>query len=317
MKIAQYLKGPRGVQKQAIVFSAFAKAFGKSLIAGTPDFGVEPVPGCIRFWAKEVHLYLEPDIRLQIEDLFGNLIVRDPGRPFAPEAKGDYDLRVEGGKIFLDAESLSHLLNRYLLPGTMIEKISIAFEGQTMKAEARINFSHVNLPISLESEISLSPEGRIALRTKKLSSPNFLLSGLLRFFPVEIARVLKLPEGAPLSVHGDTLFVDAEGIIPCPKVFGCLKAVELENGQLGLTYAGKVPKPPLLEPAPHYLMCVGHEVEIGKILLRDARLQVIQADPEKKHLDFSLESYHRQLIEGIARLRPDEALLVSIPNLRE
>lgn len=302
------------IKRQALVFSTFVKAFGKSLISGMPR--EEVPPGHMQMWGKNVHLYLEPDICLQMHDLYGHLVVEDPKKPLALEAKQEYDLHVRGGSLSLDEEGLENLINRYAIPGSMIERIQVSIEDSLVRMTAKVRLHGIAFPVSLDCEVSLTREGLIQLAPTHISSPNFLVGGFMRFFPVSLEKTLIMPKGSALSISGNVLRVDPEKIVPAPRVFGRLQAIRLDGKRLHLTYEGDAPEPPLLEPADRFLLCLGHELELGKLLLRDTRLQVLGMEGNQ-HLDFSLLGYRDQLAQGCARLGLDGDIVATIPNLHK
>lgn len=302
------------IKRQALVFSTFVKAFGKSLISGMPR--EELPPGHMQLWGQNVHLYLEPDICLALHGLYGHLVVKDPARPLALEAKGEYDLHVRGGSLSLDEESLENLINRYAIQGSMIERIQLSIEDGLIRMTAKVRFHGIAFPVSLDCEVSLTREGLIQLAPTHLSSPNVLVGGFMRFFPVSLEKTLVMPKGSALSLSGNLLRVDPGKIVPAPRVFGRLKKIHLEGKHLHLCYEGTPPDAPLLHPTERYLLCLGHELELGKLLLRDTRLQVIGLK-EEDALDFSLTGYREQLAQGCAQLGVDGEILASIPNLHK
>ncbi|MNY31767.1 hypothetical protein D3C86_1659420 [compost metagenome] len=169
----------------------------------------------------------------------------------------------------------------------------------------------------MESEVSVGPEGMIELLPQRLAVSEVGIGGMIKLFNLELDRLLEMPPDAPLRVSGNQITIDPAGIFPSPKAIGRPTAVRIERGELVLAYTDPTPAEaaPLLDPqAPNYMVCMGHDLLVGKMMMHDAHFQIVNQEPAS-HLDFSLDHYRSQLAAGSSSLHAGDQLLVRLPNL--
>lgn len=312
--------------KKAKVLSAFLGAFGKTIVSGGgPGIRWRPVreqlkrlsAGHMRFWARNLHLYLEEDLQLVIHSVEADLAVHDPEVPIIPERKDSYDFRVIAGHIAMSEETLSRILTRYVLAKGPLEDAELSLPGDRLVLQARVRKGAFRVPIRLEAVPAIDARGMIALTPLRIAIGNLGVGGVMQLLRVDLASLIELPAGSPLEIRGNTVLLDPEGIIPEPRTLGSPTEVALAPGWLHLYYhpGTEADPPPLLEGgAANYLYCIGHDLLIGKMLLGDACFQVVNKEPAD-HLDFSLERYRLQLSQGESSLKPGGEVLARIPNL--
>lgn len=315
-------------QRKARELSAFAKAFYQTLFTGHPPSPAEKelasLPeGRSRIWAKNLHLYYDDAVVLKIRDLVADMRVHDTGYPLRPDRKDSYSIVIHQGAIRLPSASLEALLNRHVLHKSDLPlydaRVSISGDRLTLHAKLRWR---LNLPVPIALECQLLPveEGRIVLLVERIRAAEIGLGGLMGFLNMNLESLLPSSEvgAAGLRVKDNRLYIDPIATLPEPRSEGRPKAARLERGELVLTYAPDDeldPPPPLIDPeAPCYVLGVGHDLLIGKMLMKDAYYQVVSRDGTT-HLDFSLEGYREQLASGNSTLSNDGAVLVRLPNL--
>lgn len=313
-------------KRKALELSAFAKAFYQTLFTGHPPSPAEKelaaIPaGRSRIWAKNLHLYYDDAVVLRIKDMVADMRVHDPGFPLMPDRKDSYSIVIHQGTIRVPAASLEALLNRHVLPKADLPlqeaRVSISEDHLILHAKLRWKF---NLPVPIVLECRLMPvdDGRVVLLVDRIRAAEIGLGGLLGFLNMNLESLLAPPPGGSLEVRDNQLYIDTIATLPEPRSEGRPISAHLERGELVLRYEPLVamdPPPPLIEPeAPCYVLGVGHDLLIGKMLMKDAYYQVVSRDGAT-HLDFSLEGYRQQLAAGNSTLSNDGAVLVRLPNL--
>lgn len=312
---------PRKLKSQAEILSAFASAFGQTLISHpkpSPE-SAAIAPGSTRVWAQNVSFHLAEGIVLKLKDFVADLQVKDPERPLIPEMKDSYFFVIRSGRIRLSAISLEAMINTYLLPsvGHPLKEARLTLSGDRLILRGKVHKMGFDLPITLESLVGITPEGMLELQVERIALSEVGLGGMFKFFKLELENLMELPPTGPLQVRGDCMIIDPGGIFPSPKAVGLPSSAMIERGELVLGYGMTDPStiPPLLDPkAANYLLCVGHHLLIGKMMMHDAYLQIINHEPSS-HLDFSLDRYRDQLAAGNSSLHHGDQLLVRLPNL--
>lgn len=315
-------------QRKARELSAFAKAFYQTLFSGHPPSPAEKelasLPeGRSRIWARNLHLYYDDAVVLKIRDMVADMRVHDAGYPLMPDRKDSYSIVIHQGSIRLPAASLEALLNRHVLykSDLPLHDARISISGDRLILHAKLRW-RLNLPVPIALECLLMPveDGHIVLHVERIQAGEFGLGGLLGFLNMNLETLLPTSSGgvAGMTVSGNRLYIDPIAALPQPRSEGRPTSVHLERGELVLTYEPDDeldPPPPLIDPqAPCYVLGVGHDLLIGKMLMKDAYYQVVSHDGAT-HLDFALEGYRRQLAAGNSTLSNDGAVLVRLPNL--
>jgi len=316
------------LQRKARELSAFAKAFYQTLFTGHPPSPAEKelaaLPeGRSRIWAKNLHLYYDDAVVLKIREMIADMRVHDPGYPLMPDRKDAYSIVIHQAEIRLPAASLEALLNRHVLPHSdlPLHDARVSIVGDRLILHAKLRW-RLNLPVPIVLECQLLPvdAGRIVLLVERIRAAEIGLGGLLSFLHLNLESLLpQSQEGTGgMTVEENRLYIDPIATLPEPRSEGRPTSVHLERGELVLKYEPEDeldPPPPLIDPqAPCYVLGVGHDLLIGKMLMKDAYYQVVSRDGAK-HLDFALAGYRRQLAEGNSTLSNDGGVLVRLPNL--
>lgn len=244
--------------------------------------------------------------------------MNDPDEPLVPEARDTYVFAIRAGTVRLPAASLEALLNRYILPavGAPLKDARLSISGDRLVLRGKVHRFRLDLPITLESQVAIGTDGMIELLPEHIAVSEVGVGGMFKLFKLELERLIDLPSGGPFRILGNQITIDPVQIFPAPRAIGHPSTVRIERGELVLEYGdGDRPTPPpLLDEAPNYLMGVGHDLVVGRMLMHDACFQIVNQEPSK-HLDFSLERYREQLGRGASSLRPGDQLLVRLPNL--
>lgn len=315
---------PRRIKTQAQILSAFVTAFGRTLITQKRTTREEQAlaeiaPGAMRVWAQNARLFFDDAVVLKLRDFVADLQVKDPDRPLIPELKDSYVFAIRQGQIRLTAPSLEALLNRYVLPaaGHPLREARLSIQGDRLVLRGKVHKMGLDLPITLESEVSVGPGGLMELLPHRIAVSEVGIGGMIKLFKLDLESLMDLPADGPFRVQGNQITIDPAEIFPAPKAIGRPTSVSLERNELVLIYQPETPiePPPLIAPeAPNYMLCLGHDLLIGKMMMHDAYFQIINQDAAN-HIDFSLEHYREQLAAGNSSLHSGDQLLVRLPNL--
>jgi hypothetical protein len=229
-------------------------------------------------------------------------------------------LRVDSGEIGLSSAILASLLNNnvFAYPRAPLKglKVRIANHQAILKGTLR---KGVDVPFEMMGTVTATPEGKIRLHTLKVKPAHLPVKGLMDLLDIKVSDLVNLEETRGIKVEGNDLILDPERIGPPPRLQGKVQRVRLEGDQMILSFE-KAPGTPETEPlrppcsgAVNYMYLRGGTLRFGKLTMRDADLQLIDAEP-RDYFYFSLDKYNQQLVAGYSRNRPNYGLLVFMPD---
>ena len=310
----------------AKVFGAFVKAFGDTFRAGaklqqtvTAQLG-EVAPGTSRLWARNARLILEEGIAILTEDLQAHLQVRDPAQPLVPEKPEGYRFVIHRARMAMDGPSIANLMNRHaFLPGvpSPLSDVRVALpEGQILLKAAFRPTRFVSMEIAMALAVAVAPDGRIALMPTEIRAQGLPVDKLMSLLGFELGRMM--PQGAKMAFEHGRILINPVGMMPAPEASGKLVGAEVTGDHLVMTYDDGTAaiEPPLAEPeADSYIAMLGHDLLVGKIMMKDVCLQMVPLDPEARWIEFALPHYRAQLAAGESSLRYGDELLYRLPSV--
>jgi len=113
----------------------------------------------------------------------------------------------------------------------------------------------------------------------------------------------QLPHDKGVSADKNDLLLDPNKMLPPPQVELHLVEVHVEGDELMQTYDAGKHQPDLQLPRPdekNYMYFRGGTIRMGKLLMPDADMQVIDTDLTDP-FDFFLDRYNEQLVAGYSR----------------
>jgi hypothetical protein len=318
------------VASTAKVLSAFVQAFSKTLMSGRSTAKsitaqIQDTPeGVSRLWARNAKMVMEEGIALLIDQLQAEIHVTDPLTPLIPEKKESYAFHIQRGRIGMDAESLSTLMNRYAFPaGTRSPlydfRISLPEGRLQMQATFRVN-RFMSIGISLAATMTVNPDGLLILTPVEIRSGSIPIDKIMGLLGVQMSRLMPAEAASAFVVEGDRIFINPVGLFPAPKTTGLLVHAEVTGDHLVMTYDnGASPvDPPLIETdSPVYLAMLGHDLLVGKITMTDVCLQMVPLDPAATWVELSMPHYRAQLAQGESSLKFGDELLYRIPTVAD
>lgn len=325
-----FLEPARVLADQAKVVSAFMRAFGfvlgKGLRGAKPlktqvAAQIQAIPeGTSRLWGKHARMVMEEGIAMLVDELQAELEVLDPLSPLIPEQPEGYLFKIQSGRMAMDGESISNLMNRHAFAGAEhppLSDISVRLpEGRiVMKATFHAN-RFLALPLRLVASAAVSPDGKIELVPHEIKAGALPVDRLLGLLGLELARFMPTHGVRAMSFVGDRVYIDPLGMFPAPRATGRLVGVEVTGDHMVMIYDDGTPAytPPLVEPdADSYLAMVGHDLLVGKITMKDICVQLVPLDAASGWVELSLPHYRQQLANGESHLDHADRLLYRLP----
>jgi hypothetical protein len=140
----------------------------------------------------------------------------------------------------------------------------------------------------------------------------------MRIFGLELGRLVTLREDRGVRIAGNDFLISADRMLPAPRIQGRVTGMRLERGRMILTFTspGEAAKAPLSPPdrsSHNYMYYRGGILAFGKLTMRDAELEIVDANP-RDPFDFFLDHYNDQLVASYDENLPDGGLIVHMPD---
>jgi len=278
----------------------------------------EPAPVRCGVEMRNVRLHLADDVVLAVRALDGEFVSQGRGAPPTFDDPRSYTLRMRSADLAMDTASLTALIARALGSGSApIRDVTVAIEKGALQVRGTMK-KGVSVPFTMQAEVSAAPDGSMRLHARSLKAVGVPVKGLLDLVGVDIADLMKAPQGSGIRADGDDLLIDTTALLPPPRTEGRLQQVAIVGQQLTMrmTGAASPPSRPKTLPLPkarNYLYFFGGSIRFGKLTMSDADMQLIDADP-RDPFDFFPQRYEAQLVAGYSRNTPRHGLQVFMPD---
>jgi hypothetical protein len=268
---------------------------------------------------RNVALHVADGVVLNVRVLDGEFVGRMRGVPPTFDDPQSHSLRLRSADLAMDAASLTNLLAQQLraFPASSIRDVRVTIENGALHVRGKVK-KGLTVPFSMVAEISAAADGTMRLHATKLKAVGVPVKGLLDLLGVDVADVVKLPEGAGIRAEQDDLLIDTAALLPPPRTEGRLREVTIVGQRLMLKMTGSAspPQRPATLPLPrarNYLYFFGGSIRFGKLTMHDADMQLIDADP-RDPFDFFPARYEAQLVAGYSRNTRRKGLQVFMPD---
>jgi len=265
---------------------------------------------------RRVNFHVDPTIVLQIEYLRGKLLATRPGAPVIFEDSRSFILQIDSATITLDTRAMGELLNRYVFAysGAPLKSLSLTVEGKQLRQRGRLH----GFPFSILSDVSVTPAGELRLRPVKIKAFGIGVTGLMRFFGMQLEKMMSLRKARGIRADHNDLLITPTALLPPPQIRGHLFSVALRDSAIVQVFrpdSGPVPAPltPPDSSAVNYMYYQGSSLRFGKLTMTPADLLILDADPSD-WFEFFLAHYNDQLVAGFSRNTPSHGLITTMPD---
>lgn len=290
-----------------------------------PRIGVEDIPTPAEAQAKantqgqmrNVWFYFDDYLYLDIHSMRGELVPKEAGKPLNFDNKTTFVMKVDTGRIGMRSASIDRLMNVYLFgyPNAPLRNLHVTTEGKQLRQEGIIH-KIVDIPFIMWADVSVD-HGRIRLHPTKVSICGINGLGLLKAVGMTLQKMLDLPEGRGVTADKNDLLLDPNRILPPPAVELTLVDAHVEGDELVQVFDAGRHLPPLELPHPeekNYMYFRGGTLRMGKLLMVDADMQVVDTDPSDP-FSFFIDRYNEELVSGFSRNQPNYGLLVFMRDI--
>jgi hypothetical protein len=291
---------------------------------GTIEFPLPDVAHARGPTQAEMHnvdFHIDAVAVLNIHQLRGEMVAKKPGDPVNFDNKNDFILKVDTGRIGMKPPSLDILMNAYVFHynGAPLRNLRISFDGKQMVQQGIIH-KIVDIPFTMWADVS-ADQGRIRLHPTKIDICGINGLGLLKAVGQNLEKMIgkELPHDKGVFADKNDLLLDPQKMLPPPQTELHLVDAHVENGELMQVYDAGRHLAPLALPKPdekNTMYYRGGTLRMGKLLMIDADMQVIDTDPSDP-FDFYIDRYNDQLVQGFSRNQPNYGLVVYMRDFND
>jgi hypothetical protein len=265
---------------------------------------------------RNVGFHVDRTVVLHIHDLRGQMLDKERGKPLNFDDKRSFVVRVFTGRIGVDGQSLTDLMNRYVFnyKGSPLKNLTVRIENGQLVQEG---FMHkvIDIPFRMTADVSATDDGWIRIHPVKIDICSIDGKGLMKAFGISLQKVMtKLPPGVRVEKN-DTLIQPLK-ILPPPAIEGRLTDAKIEGNELvqifddGRGIAALQPPDP---SAKNFMYFQHGTLRMGKLFMVTADMQVIDLDPADP-FDFFIDEYNAQLVAGFDKNRANYGLTVHMKD---
>ena len=254
---------------------------------------------------RNVNFHFDEIGYLDIHELRGEMQAKEIGKPVNFDNKMTFVMRVDRARIGMKSPSLDDLMNAYVfkMSDPPLRQLHITMDGKQLKQEGIIH-KIIDIPFTMWADVSAS-NGLIRIHPTKISICGINGLGLLKAVNETLEKMIgkQLPHDKGISADKNDLLLDPNKMLPPPQVELKLTEVHVEGDELMQTYDAGQHRPDLQLPRPdekNYMYFRGGTIRMGKLLMPDADMQVIDTDLSDP-FDFFLDRYNEQLVAGYSR----------------
>lgn len=293
-------------------------ALAGSLIVAAGLPAAVPVSAPVQIEMRNVRLHAAEGVILDIASLRGEMVSRRANQPPVFDDQQSYVLQVSSAEISMDMSSLTHLLNDYVFAyeGSPLRGIRVDVDEGRLAQKATLH-KGIPLPISLKATVSTTPDGRLRLKTEKVSAIGVPAKSLIHLFGLELEDLVSLKNRRGIEIDGDDVILSPGQVLPPPEIRGRLQSVAIAGDRLVQKFSSGASVKPLTDrpdrTAPNYIFFSGSSITFGRLTMRPARLQLIDGDP-KDPFDFFPSKYEAQLVAGYSKNTRDGGLKTFMPD---
>jgi hypothetical protein len=240
---------------------------------------------------RNVTLHVADGVVLRVPTLDGELVATRRGSPPVFDDPASYILRLKAAEMSIDAASLNTLMARVLSGQPSIKELTLSIaEGQVIQ-KGKLQ-KGITVPFTLKTSVSPTPDGRVRLHATSLKAIGIPVKGMLDFFGVELASLMKIHGRRGLQIEGDDILLAPAAILPPPATEGVVTSVRVAGDRLVMQLSGNAPPGrPATLPDPrsrNYVYFHGGTVRFGKLTMSDADLQLTDGDPATRSTSFPI-----------------------------
>ena len=303
--------------RMALVFAALLLHFFPAIRLATAEGTTRNAGPDVQIEMRNVQLHVDAGIVLSVTRLRGVMVSRTAGAPPVFDDQRSYVLKLEAAELSIDMASLQNLMNRHVFgyEGSPLTDVSVEVDGARLKMKGKMHKGIV-VPFSTTTSVSTTAEGAMRLHVESMKALGIPAKGLLGAFGLTLDDVVSVKNRRGVDIQDNDIVIAAGHVLPPPQIEGHLTRAIVQGGRLVQTFGDPAKQASLVRPsraARNYIYFGGGTITFGKLTMRDADLQLIDADP-RDPFDFFPARYDAQLVAGYSKNTPSKGLRTYMPD---
>ena len=267
-----------------------------------------PDAHAVEFAMKNVVYHYSDSVSVHIAQLQGSLTPTEPGAAVFFDDKNSFTLVLASAEISISCNALAQVLNEDVFSSSdaPIKNLSLESKNNQLIMKGKLP-QKADVPFETTGDLSAEPDGRIRVRTDHIKAAHLPVKGLLDLFGIDLDSLFNTKKIRGIAVEKDDLILDAQQILPAPRIQGKVTAVHIRGNEIVLTFGSPQPPGFAVKQTGNYMAFRHSDMRFGKLTMHDADLIMIDMDPHDP-FDFFLDHYQDQLVAGYTKSTPQYGL---------
>ncbi|MGB7435586.1 MAG: hypothetical protein WBR26_27695 [Candidatus Acidiferrum sp.] len=252
---------------------------------------------------RNVMFHLTPSAAAHLVVLSGELWPTGKNEMVVFDDKDSFEVRIANGTMAISPQALSDVMNNYVFAkkDAPLKDITVSINDDQLIIKGKLH-SKGDLPFGTSGTLSVNDDGRLRLRTQKITALHVPVKGLMSLFGIELAKVMNTSKIDGIDADKNDLLMDLSLLLPPPHIRGKVVAVHIEKNAV-VTIFGDGGKSLPTSEKHSYMAFSGNAVKFGHLVMDPANLTVLDLDPAAT-LDWDQDHYRQQLEAGYSKLTP-------------
>ncbi len=276
--------------------------------AETPSNEVPAASGhAVKTEMRNVMFHLTDQAAVHVEALSGELLPAGKHEMPVFDDKTSFEVGIVNGRISITPQAMASLLNTHVFArnDSPFKGISISIEKDRLLIKGKLH-TKGDIPFETTATLSTTSDGRIRVSTEKLKAMHLPMKGMMDKFGIELGNLISTSKIPGMVTDKDDVLMDLAVLLPPPHIRGKASRVLIENNAIVTIFGQGAASASTMEAA-SYMTFQGNRVRLGKLIMVDADLTVLNLDSGDA-IDWSQDHYRDQLVAGYTKMTPSFGL---------
>jgi hypothetical protein len=273
----------------------------------------KPVDG-IKADMRNVLFHMTPIAAAHLVVLSGELWPTGKNPMVVFDDKNSFEVRVSTGTVSISPDALADIMNSYVFAkaDAPLKDLTVAIENGRLIIKGKLH-TKGDISFATAGTLNVTPDGRIRVRTEKITAMKVPVKGMMGLFGIELAKMVNTNKIPGMDTDKNDLLMDLGTLLPPPHIRGKLTGVRLDRNAIVTTFGdgGKSIGPPK-EPG-SYMAFRDGSVRFGSMVMNPTDLTVLDVD-EGATLEWNQDHYKEQLVAGYSKITPSFGLRAYVKN---
>ncbi len=251
---------------------------------------------------RNVLFHLTNKAAAHLETLSGELWPTGKNEMPIFDDKSSFEVRVSSGKVSITPDALAEIMNSHVFARSdaPLKDISISIDKDRLIIKGKLR-TKGDIPFTTAGKLSATPDGRLRVRTEKVTALRIPVKGMMGLFGIELANVVNTSKIEGMDTDKDDLLMDLGRLLPPPHIKGKVTAVRIENNAIVTIFGNPAEPPAVPVEKDNYMSFSGNSVRFGKLTMDNTDLTLLDLDPNDP-LDWNQDHYKEQLVAGYSKI---------------